>query len=171
MRRNVRLAMPKIIHKEDLSVMKGNIKYAMEEIMESDDTFHSMIIPNKGKSIQNAVGMNGVIDEMFGRLEFEDRTPQLRDMYNTFNEMLKETIGAGTNPYASKKERVITNEVETQQDLSNRYKLHSINMRKMGFEKVNEVFGLNIQVETQYTDDELLKFQMEETNNDGGKDE
>jgi hypothetical protein len=75
-----------------------------------------------------------------------DRSEELIGYYNFLNEKLKELFGLGVNILSSKKERLITDEIDQQQKVSNANILHMYNIRKTDIENINKVLKTNIKI-------------------------
>jgi hypothetical protein len=76
-----------------------------------------------------------------------ERAKDLIQIYSFHKENFKESIGAGVNIVNGKKERMITDEIETQQSISDEILYHHLNIRKLDLEVLNEGLGTNISIE------------------------
>lgn len=99
-------------------------------------------------------------------MELTDRTENLIKNYTFFKEQLKELLGESQNIH-QKKERVNTEELEQQKGLAEKTKLAMFETRRIDIERINKVFGTNIQIELVEDEEEEPKENME----DGGNDE
>lgn len=117
---------------------------SMNSIVNGQDTFYEMNISD--------ISQSGSIladdrNQLFVPIELRDRTDELIKNYSFYKEMLKEEFGFGVNILNGKKERLITDETENQQELSDMNRVHMFEIRKLGIEKINKKFGTNIIIE------------------------
>lgn len=119
-----------------------SLKNSMEVIINSQDTFYAIKIP-KGSSTNLA---DLPQQDIFIPIELTDRTDSLIKNFTFLKEQLKELLGADLNSILGKKERMITTEVNNQQELSTKTELHGFKIREIDWNTFNEVTGNNVRI-------------------------
>lgn len=125
---------------------EGSVKEkSLENIFNSTKTFHELVGHTDVLEVMRNIVNNGSnTNPLFVETKITDMSESLIKQYKHIDELIRERIGVAVNIQKDKKERLITNEVESQQELTSYIALHSQNIRKFGFDKVNKLFGLNI---------------------------
>ncbi len=117
-------------------------KGSMENIINGQDTFYTL------RSQSDYDMKNDNDEELFIPIELTDMSASLITQYSFFKEELKELIGAEMN-IVQKKERLVTDEVNKQQGVTNATRQHALNVRERDIKVINEIFNLNIELEVQ----------------------
>ncbi len=156
MEKNITASAPKgIINLKDMNLAfeeneDNPEKQALERIINSQDTFYVL----KSKALINKDINNDNEEPIFIPLQLEDRIDSLIKQYSFLKEEVKEMIGSRMNILNGKRERLITGEINSQNDLPNSATQHAYNIRMIDLEKINKLFGLNIILELVETEEE-----------------
>jgi hypothetical protein len=135
-----------------LGAEEGSNANTLEEAFNSSRLIHQLAIDLNYKDAENKIHpeesiLQSIATEKVIHFKLTDRLKELIQLYSFHKELLKEVIGAGVNIVNGKKERMITDEIETQQSISDEMLRHFLNIRKNDYELLNKKFGTNIQID------------------------
>jgi uncharacterized protein YnzC (UPF0291/DUF896 family) len=119
-----------------------DVAEGLESIVNSQNTFFEVNMSD----IENVNNFSFDGNGLWIPIELRDRSEELIRYYNFLNEKLKELFGLGVNILSSKKERLVTDEIDQQQKVSNANILHMYNIRKTDIENINKVLKTNIKI-------------------------
>lgn len=125
--------------------LQNGFKNAMEVVINSQDTFFELKVPENVMSAGRGAGLTtGDNKNVFIPIELTDRTDNLIKNFTFIKEQIKEIIGADLNSVLGKKERMINGEIDNQQSLSDKTETHGLNIRINDWNFFNETFGENV---------------------------
>ena len=134
-----------------IGVPYGASKKLLEEI--NDALYSGSPIVKLGDNFRksNAGATSVQKAELF---DFTDRTAQLIEMHNHLWEEVQSLLGIRTNANANKKERQISSEIDVNNALSDKITESSLIYREKALKILNKIFGTNITVEIEKTEEE-----------------
>ncbi len=134
---------------------KGAVKIAEDQFENSSGTpikdefarffqSKSTVIALKARNTGNLKIDDNTAQEFWTPFQLEVNIDAIIQVYSFYKEQLKEFFGAEMNVLQGKPERLVTDEINQQQTITNNVLLHMVNVRNQDFSEVNKKFGLNI---------------------------